>query len=102
MELVRHRLLTMTQSLACVVIDACFLALWVVIQLALEALVFSREGLSEVDESVLGIFRWVFTASTLFPVLVYTGVDLWLVVRDAQHQINGGSPAGESSDASVD
>jgi len=68
-------------------IDSSFLALWVIVQWAVNEYVVNRLQLADIDKWVLSAFQVVFAVSTLAPIVVYIYVDIRVMVLRAQRRI---------------
>lgn len=73
--------------MASVALDCLFLAFWVVVQWVVASQIVERFRLEGLDEYVLLTFQSIFAVSTLFPILVYIGVDLYTVFLQAKRDI---------------
>lgn len=68
-------------------IDSGFLALWVIVQWAVNEYVVKRLELADIDKWVLSAFQVIFAISTLVPIVVYIYVDTRVMVLRAQRRI---------------
>lgn len=72
--------------MACIVIDAFFLCLWVVVQWGVQW-VASTLPLSGVDKWALAAFRIMFAVATLVPVVLYIYADLRIMLIRAGRRV---------------
>lgn len=68
-------------------IDAIFLALWVLVQWLVNGNVIVRFGLSGIDRWMLFAFQVLFAISTLAPVVIYIYADTSVMFWQAQMRI---------------
>jgi hypothetical protein len=83
----KERLEVFVTQAASSLIDSGFLALWVIVQWAMNEYVVNRLKLSGIDKWVLLAFQVVFALSTLAPVVMYIYVDIRVMILKAQRRI---------------
>jgi hypothetical protein len=72
---VKRRVIWATTAL----IDAAFLAIWVAAQWGLSYVEQTLALSNWLDQAVLTIARYVFAVSTLMPIVLFLGRDLWIM-----------------------
>ena len=70
-----------------IVIDTCFLGLWLLLQWFSERAIQYFELADKIDKYVLVAFQIFFAVSTLVPVAIYTYVDLRVMLIRALHKL---------------
>lgn len=84
------------------VIDSSYLAVWVVVQWAVNEFIINRLRLTGVDSWVLLVFQIIFAISTLIPIIVYIYVDIRIMIVRAQYAIRQEIEKAAENDKSID
>jgi ABC-type transport system involved in Fe-S cluster assembly fused permease/ATPase subunit len=94
----KDRLRVFATQAASILIDAGFLALWLIVQWAVKEYVIKKLEISGIEKFVLLIFQVIFAISTLAPIVIYIYTDIKVMHLRAKKRINQEIELGKAND----
>lgn len=89
LEPIKNRVQELGKQIACVILDSTFLSIWVLVQYIVNHLIIDKYELSSIlNKWVLMAFELIFALSTLLPIIIYTYLDIVIIIKRARRYFN--------------